>query len=622
MPHQGVGPESRQSIWRRLGRCLPYLRAYQRSIVIVLAVTVVSSGLPALEPLGHRAIFDRISGMARRQNMAHPDVLLWPVVALLTIWIARYVLDLISALVAWRVRLGVHRDLLAQATERLHRLPLAYHQGRGVGETMTRIDRGVGALMEGLAQLTFQAVPAVVYITVSVLIMLRLSLPLTLLAAVFVIPPTLLGRSRAGKLVDKERAGLDRWCTIYDRFQQVLTGIKVVKSFAREQEEQQQFIRAVTAAQDEALGSQTVGARLVGARTLWGNIGRVAVIGVGGYLALKGSMSAGTLVAFMGYVGGLYGPAQALLGLYETLRKAELGLDAVFDVLDAPDVVPDPPAPRPMPVLRGEIDLDHVTFSYSTAPSVRPALDDLSLHIGAGELVAVVGSSGAGKSTLMDLILRFHDPRSGVVRIDGLDVRSFPQRALRQQLGVVTQEAFLFEDTIEANIRYGSPDATHAEVVAAAEAAQCADLIARLPQRYETLIGPGGVQLANGERQRIAIARTLLKDPAIVLLDEPTSCLDVEGEIAVQQAIERLAAGRTTVLIAHRLASTTRADRVVVMDEGRVVEEGPPADLLRRPNGRYRRMMRLWQGAVPRMIQEGMAHVPEEAPMPAAALSW
>ncbi|APR82326.1 ABC transporter, ATP-binding/permease protein [Minicystis rosea] len=586
----------------------------------MLAVTVVSSGLPALEPLGFRAIFDRISGMARQQNMSHPDVLLVPVVALAALWLTRYVLDLISALTAWRVRLHMHRDLLAEATERLHRLPLAYHQGRGVGETMTRIDRGVGTLMEGLSQLTFQAIPAVVYITVSVLIMLRLSLPLTLLAAAFVIPPTLLGRRRAGKLVDRERAGLDRWCSIYDRFQQVLTGIKVVKSFGREHDEQQQFIQSVTAAQAEALGSQTVGARLVGARTLWGNIGRVAVLGAGGYLALEGTLGVGTLVAFMGYVGGLYGPAQALLGVYETLRKAELGMDAIFDVLDAEDAVPDPPSPQPVPDLRGDIELDRVTFSYSSSPTVRPALDDLSLHIGAGELVAVVGTSGAGKSTLMDLILRFHDPTSGAVRIDGHDLRTLPQRALRQKIGVVTQEAFLFEDTIEANIRYGSPNATHEEVVAAAEAARCAGLIARLPQGYDTLIGPGGVQLAGGERQRIAIARTLLKDPAIVLLDEPTSCLDVEAEIAVQEAIERLAAGRTTLLIAHRLAATTRADRVVVMDEGRVIEEGTPAELMRQRDGRYRRMMRLWQGAVPRMIQD--ASGADDTPLVPAALSW
>lgn len=606
MPHQERGHESRQSIWRRLGRCLPYLQPYSRRILALIVITVVSSGLPALEPLGYRAVFDRSTALLRRHSH-DVDVLVWPVLCLAALWLLRYVFDVVATLLVWRVRLMVHRDLLADATERLHRLPLAYHQGRGVGETMTRLDRGVGTLMEGLAQLIFQAIPAVVYISVSVAIMLRLSPPLTLLAAVFILPPVLLGRIRAGAFVDRERAGLDRWCTIYDRFQQVLTGIKVVKSFGREADEHAEFIRSVNAAQDETLGSQKVVARLVSARTLAGNFGRVAVLGVGGWLVIQGKIGPGTLVAFLGYVGGLYAPAHALLGLYETLRKAELGLDAVFGVLDAEDAVPDPPSPRAVPELRGDIEIDHVTFSHGG--SSRPALADLTLRIHPGEMVAVVGSSGAGKSTLMDLLLRLYDPCSGAVRIDGHDLRAFAQRGLRQKLGVVTQEAFLFEDTVEDNIRYGSPHASRREVLAAAEAARCG-FIDRLPRGYETRIGAGGVLLSGGERQRIAIARVLLRDPAIVLLDEPTSCLDVEGEIAVQQAILELAAGRTTLFIAHRLAATTHADRVVVLEEGRLVEEGPPEELMSRPQGRYRKMMRLWHGSVPRGMREGFSSEP------------
>ena len=228
----------------------------------------------------------------------------------------------------------------------------------------------------------------------------------------------------------------------------------------------------------------------------------------------------------------------------------------------------------------------------------------MSIRIRAGETCAVVGPSGAGKSTLMDLVLRFHDPASGAVRVDGHDLRSLPQRDLRRRIGVVTQEAFHFEDTVEQNIRYGSPRASREEVMRAAEAAECGDFIARLPRGYDTLLGPRGVQLSGGERQRIAIARTLLKDPAIVLLDEPTSSLDVEGEIAVQEAIERLAAGRTTLLIAHRLPATLHADRIVVLEEGRVVEQGPPAELLARAGSRYRRLIRLWQGEMDTSIHE------------------
>ena len=595
MPSRQRPPGSGKSIWLELARCRPYLRPYARSIAVVVLVTVLASGLPALEPLGFRAVFDRIGGVAGADAVAR--ALAAPVAFLAVLWVLRYVLDLCSARMAWRVRLQVHRDLLAEATARLHRLPLAYHQGRSVGETMTRLDRGVGSLMEGLAQLTFQAVPAAIYVSVSAAIMLHLSPLLMILAVVFVVPPTLLGRRRTTNLVDREKAGLDRWCTVYDRFQQVLRGIRLVKACGREADEHAQFIASVDAAQREALDSQTVGARLSGARNVWANLGRIAVLGAGGLMVLEGRIGTGTLVAFLGYVGGLYGPAQTLLGLYETARKAELGLDTIFGVLDAEDSVPDPALPVPVPELRGDVELDRVTFAHASRG--RPALDDVSLRIKGGELVLLVGPSGAGKSTLMDLILRFHDPLSGAVRIDGHDLRSLPQRELRQRLGVVTQEAFHFEDTILANLRYGSPRATREEVVRAAEAAQCGEFIARLPRGYDTLLGPRGVELSAGERQRLAIARTLLKNPSIVLLDEPVSALDVEGEIAVQAAIARLAKGRTTLLIAHRLPATLRADRIVVLDQGRIVEEGAPTELLRRAESRYGRMIGLWRGVLP-----------------------
>lgn len=594
-------------MWRELGRCRPYLRPYSRSIAAVVLVTILSSSLPALEPLGFRAVFDRLGGVHAAAPAAVERALLGPVIFLTALWLLRYVFDLVSATIAWRVRLRVHRDLLAEATARLHGLPLAYHQGRGVGETMTRLDRGVGSLMEGLSQLTFQAIPATIYVSASLAIMIHLSPLMTLIAVGFVLPPTLLGGKRTGNLVDREKAGLDRWCVVYDRFQQVLQGIRVVKACGREADEHAQFIASVDAAQREALDSQTAGARLSGARTVWANLGRIAVLGAGGVLVLQGHVGTGTLVAFLGYVGGLYGPAQTLLLLYETARKAELGLDAVFGVLDAEDTVPDPRVPVHVRNLRGDIEIDRVTFAYPThGPRSRPALDQVSLTIRAGETVAVVGASGAGKSTLMDLILRFHDPVSGAVRIDGHDIRSFPQHELRQQLGVVTQEAFHFEDTILANIRYGSPHASHEEVIRAAEAAQCADFIARLPRGYDTVLGPRGVQLSAGERQRLAIARTLLRDPSIVLLDEPTSAIDVEGEVAVQAAIARLAKGRTTLLIAHRLPATLRADRIVVLEGGRIVEEGRPAELLNREESRYRRLIRLWQGVIPRPLHAAM----------------
>ncbi len=342
--------DSRQSIWHGLARCRPYLSPYARPITAVVAITILASGLPALEPLGFRAVFDRI-GEASKGAPPGAGVLVGPVIFLVALWLLRYALDLASARLAWRVRLRVHRDLLAEATARLHSLPLAYHQGRAVGETMTRLDRGVGSLMEGLAQLTFQAIPAVIYISVSAAIMLHLSPLLMVLAVGFVVPPAVLGRRRTKRLVDREKAGLDRWCTVYGRFQQVLQGIRTVKACGCEASEHAQFVASVDAtAQGEALHSQTAGARLSGARTVWANVGRIAVLGAGGALVLQGHIGVGTLVAFLGYVGGLYGPAQTLLGLYETARARRSSgstRSSASSTPRTPSPIPSPPSRSP-----------------------------------------------------------------------------------------------------------------------------------------------------------------------------------------------------------------------------------------------------------------------------------
>lgn len=582
----------RRSHVHYLRRSLAYLRPHGGRIAVVLALTLVASGLPTLEPLAQGAFFDRIT----RHAPGGIDVraLLSPVLILIGLVAARQLAEGASALLAWRVRLRVNRELLADATARLHTLPLAYHQGRGVGDTMTRVDRGINSFVEGLSSVAFQMIPALVYVIISFAIMVHLCPLLALVAAGFVVPPLIASGSTTAEIVSRERAVLERWCGIWNRLQQVLTGIKTVKAFARETEEHARFVDSVASAQQDVLSGVHLSTRLSVGKNFCANAGRVAVLGVGGVLVARGVIGVGTLVAFISYVGGLYGPAHALLGLYETTRRAELGLETIFGVLDAEDSVPDPENAVTPEALRGDITFDRVTFDYDRSTSRAPALSDVSFHIRAGDLVAVVGPSGAGKSTLADLMLRLHDPTAGAVLLDGHDLRRLSQQALRRAIGIVTQEPFLFEDTLAANIRYGSPDATPADVRAAARAAQCEPFVDRLRAGYETRVGRGGVHLSGGERQRIAIARTILKDPSLVILDEPTSSLDVESEAAVHLALGRLARGRTTVLIAHRLASTARADQVLVLKAGRVVQAGPPAELLA-AEGPYRQMMRLSQ---------------------------
>jgi ATP-binding cassette, subfamily B, bacterial len=578
------------SLQSHLRRSLRYLAPYAGRIALVLLLTLSASSLPALEPLVQGTVFDRLAAVGAGRASA-PSVLL-PALLLGVLALVRHALDGLGAVHTGRVRLRVHRDLLADAAGRLHTLPLSYHQRRGVGETMTLLERGISSFVEGLSAAAFQMIPALAYVVLSLAIMIHLSVPLTLLAVAFVFPPIVFGKAATTRLIERDRAVLERWCAIHNRFHQVLSGIKTVKAFGREADEHALMIASVETAERDAHHSVALQTRLSVGRNLSANLGRVAVLCGGVLLALDGHISVGVLIAFIGYTGGLYGPAQTLLGLYETVRRAELGLKTIYGVLDAEDRVPNAPDAIAPSCLAGGIELDRVTFRYDPASSAPPALDEVSLSIQPGEFVAVVGPSGAGKSTLADLIARFHDPTDGAVRIDGHDLRSMDQSALRRHVGIVTQEAFLFEDTIEANIRYGSPDADPEAVHAAARAAHADGIIARLPKGYETVVGRGGVHLSTGERQRVAIARALLKNPPIVILDEPTSSLDVEAEAAVQQAIEQLAGDRTTLVIAHRLDATTRADRVVVIDGGRIVEEGAPEKLLLR-DGPYRRMMRL-----------------------------
>jgi ATP-binding cassette, subfamily B, bacterial len=306
-------------------------------------------------------------------------------------------------------------------------------------------------------------------------------------------------------------------------------------------------------------------------------IARLATLGYGALLVGQGEVSVGTLLAFLAYLGGLFGPVQGLAGIYRTLRTASVSIEQVFALLDADEGVRDAPDARPAPSLRGEVRFEAVSFAHAVG---RPVVRDVDLHVPAGATVALVGRSGAGKSTLMALLQRFHDPERGRVMVDGVDLREVSQMTLRRQIGVVLQEPVLFNDTIRANIVYGTPDASDAQVEAAARAANALPFIERLPAGLETVVGERGGRLSTGERQRIAIARALLKDPPLLIFDEATSALDAHSEALVQDAVERLAAGRTTFMIAHRLSTITRADLIVVMEEGRIVERGRHEELL------------------------------------------
>jgi ATP-binding cassette subfamily B protein len=558
--------------WKRTRRAASFVRGHRRGLVGTVALSVVVAGISASEPLIMREIVDGLLRHAGVRAVAAGAATLG---ALL---VGRELLAAVGNGLGWRTRLGVQRALLDATIGRLHTLPLSYHRGEGVGATMTRLDRGVQGLSAAFAELAFNLFPALVYFGVSAVMMASLSGPLTL-AILLVLPaPALVGVWAASSQTARDQSLLERWRRIYGRFSEVLAGIATVKSFAMEQEERQRFVGEVDAANALVLRGVKFDARVTVVQNLATGGARILVVAYGGYLALAGRMSVGTLLAFLGYLGGLTVPIQGLTGLYQTLRRAAVSLEAVFSILEAEDNVPDAADAREARVLRGEVVFEHVGFGYRKG---RPVLHDIDLRVEPGETIALVGPSGGGKTTLMGLLQRLHDPERGSIRVDGVDVRAFRQCSLRRQIGVVLQEALLFDDTVRANIAYGRPDALPAEIELAARAANAHDFITALPAGYDTYVGERGALLPAGQRQRIAIARALLKNPPILIFDEATAALDAESEAEVQAAIERLLADRTTFLVAHRLSTAARADRIVVLRGGHVAEIGTHADLMR-----------------------------------------
>lgn len=356
-----------------------------------------------------------------------------------------------------------------------------------------------------------------------------------------------------------------------------------------EEAEKKRFLTEVDAVNQVVSRGVRIDSGFTAASNLVVAAARIAAIYAGGMFIVRGEITVGTLVALLGYIGGLFGPVQSLTGIYQTVQRAKAALDEVFIILDEPDHLSDDPNAIELKETRGEVEFDHVMFQYEGA--TRPLINDLHLKVPPGERLAVVGPSGSGKTTLMALLMRFYDPVGGAVRIDGEDLRRFKQSSVRRHIGVVLQDPLLFNDTVRANIVYGKPNATDAEVEAAARAAHAHEFITRLSNGYETVVGERGTLLSVGERQRITIARALIKDPRIVVLDEAMASLDAESGALVLEALERLMEGRTTFVIAHRLATVVNADRIIVLKDGHIAEAGPHRDLLRL-NGYYADLVR------------------------------
>jgi ATP-binding cassette, subfamily B, bacterial len=560
----------RKSRWRRaLGFAFPYRKA----VLGILAITLFLAAVNAAEPLVMKFIIDNLS--------SSPDLAMlgMGVAGLLGIGLVRELFTALSNWMIWHTRLGIHYALLEATVERLHRMPLSLYRNQGVGAIMTKLDRSIQGFIGAVSQILFNVFPAILYLMIAIFIMLKLNWKLALLVLAFAPLPALIAAIAAPVQTRRERTLLDQWAKIYARFNEVLSGIVTVRSFAMEDTEKKRFLNEVNNANAVVIRGVGVDTGFTAAENGVILLARIGAIAFGGYLVFQGEITIGTLIAFLGYVGGLFGPLQGLSSIYTTVRKASVSLEEIFSILDFEEHLADRDDAQEITSVRGEVRFEDVKFNYGGREQAIIRGVDLAVH--PGETLALVGPSGAGKTTLMALLMRFYDPSEGRILLDGRDIRSVKQKSLRRSIGVVLQDPLLFNEPIKSNIAFGRPEASMAQIILAAKAANAHDFISSMPDGYETMVGERGSRLSVGERQRIAIARALIKDPPIIVLDEATSSLDAESEALVQDAMDRLMKGRTTFIIAHRLATVVHADRIIVLRGGRITESGKHDELMR-----------------------------------------
>ncbi|MBV9699927.1 MAG: ABC transporter ATP-binding protein [Candidatus Eremiobacteraeota bacterium] len=486
---------------------------------------------------------------------------------------------------------GIMRDIRTSLVAHLHRMPLQFFTGTKTGEIMNRVSNDVDNVDNVVTGTLTSIITNVVLIATTLIAMFvwdwRLALLSIAVVPLMVLPLGPVGR-RMYEIRKRTREKRDQIESITQETLSI-SGITLIKSFAREAYERARFYATGTRLMQLEIDLAMVGRWFIASVTAMVVVGPALVWLGGGWLAVSSTLKVGVIVAFVSFIQGrLYGPAAALAGIQVQVVSALAVFERIFDYLDMTPEEYDPPGATELPNVAGDIQFEDVHFSYG---GERDVLHGVSFHVRPGDVAAFVGPSGAGKTTITALVPRFYDPQGGRVLVDGHDLRTLTLESLRRDIGIVTQETYLFHDTIANNLRYGNPSATDAEIEAAARAANIADFIDRLPDRYETVVGERGHKLSGGERQRLAIARVLLKDPRILILDEATSSLDYENEAAIQKALEIVMRGRTSLVIAHRLSTVLSADVIFVVDDGRIVESGRHATLLAR-GGLYSRLYR------------------------------
>jgi len=583
---QGQNIERAKDVQGALRRLMRYLHPYRGSLVVVFLVAALGTGLALAAPyLMGRAI----DQLAKKDLVA----LLVPVLLMLAAYVLSAGAQLIQGILMVRVSQKAMRALRSDLFNHMQTMSLRFFDTRAQGELMSRLTNDMDAINQVLTNHATQLFTGLLTLA-GVLVIIFILSPWLAAGSMLAFPLMIGLVGMVGRKTRKVfRSYQKRLGALNAVLEETYSGQRVVLAFGQEQTVLGKFDRTNEAVRSIGVQAMTLALVVMPMMGILSNLNVAILCGLGGWLAIRGMVSIGTIAAFISYSRRFAEPLRQLGNLYNLIQGALAGAERIFEVLDT--VLDQIDAPQALEFSRvtGEVQLDHVTFSY--IPGV-PVLQDISLHARPGERIALVGHTGAGKTTLVNLLSRFYDIDEGTIRIDGIDVRSVSRNSLRRQLGVVLQQSFLFSESVLENIRYGRLDASDEEVFAAARLAHADGFIRRLPQGYGTVLSERGQSLSEGQRQLLSIARAILADPAILILDEATSSVDTRTELSIQQALDELMRGRTSFVIAHRLSTISRADQVIVIEKGRVIERGTHQALL------------AMQGAYHRLYQSQFRH--------------
>ncbi|MBE7346562.1 ABC transporter ATP-binding protein/permease [Staphylococcus epidermidis] len=560
-------------------RYLKFVKPYRYRIIATIIVGIIKFGIPMLIPLLIKYAIDGVinnHSLTNQEKFSHLGVAIG--IALFIFLIVRPPIEFIRQYLAQWTSNKILYDIRKQLYNHLQALSARFYANNQVGQVISRVINDVEQtkdfILTGLMNIWLDCITIIIALS----IMFFLDVKLTF-AAIFIFPFYILtvyfffGRLRKLTRV-RSQALAEVQGFLHERVQ----GMSVIKSFAIEDNEAKNFDNHNKTFLQRAFQHTRWNAYSFAAINTVTDLGPIIVIGVGSYLAITGSITVGTLAAFVGYLEQLFGPLRRLVSSFTTLTQSFASMDRVFQLMDEDYDIKNGIGAQPIKISEGQIDLKHVSFKYNE--NEKEVLHDINLTINKGETVAFVGMSGGGKSTLINLIPRFYDVTQGEILIDHHNVKEFLTGSLRNQIGLVQQDNILFSDTVKENILLGRPDATDDEVVEAAKMANAHDFISNLPNGYDTEVGERGVKLSGGQKQRLSIARIFLNNPPVLILDEATSALDLESEAIIQEALDVLSKDRTTLIVAHRLSTITHADRIVVMENGRIVETGTHQQLI------------------------------------------